>query len=96
MLELRADDALASPVWPKSRAIARRVLSNTSTPLLKGDHIYSAKSGGELVCLDARTGEQVWVTEKVTGLKPGASIHLTPNGDAVWLFTDEGNLIRAH
>ena len=76
--------------------MARRVLSNTSTPLLKGDHLYSAKSGGELVCLDARTGEQVWVTEKVTGLKPGASIHLTPNGDAVWLFTDEGNLIRAH
>jgi hypothetical protein len=36
-------------VWPKSRALARRVLSNTSTPLLKGNHVYSAKSGGELV-----------------------------------------------
>lgn len=95
MFELRADKAMASPVWPKSRAVARTVLSNTSTPLLQGDHVYSAKSGGELVCLDARTGEQIWVTEKVTGLKSGASIHLTPNGNAVWLFTDEGNLIRA-
>lgn len=95
MLELRDDMALATPVWPKSRAVARRVLSNTSTPLLKGDHLYSAKSGGEFVCLDARSGEPVWVTEQVTGLKPGACVHLTPNGDAVWLFTDEGNLIRA-
>jgi outer membrane protein assembly factor BamB len=95
MLELRGNAALATPVWPKSRALARRILSNTSTPLLKGDHLYSAKSGGEFVCLDSRTGEQVWVTDRATALKPGASIHLTPNGDAVWLFTDEGKLIRA-
>lgn len=95
MLELSREAPLATPVWPKSRALAGRILSNTSTPLLKGAHVYSAKSGGELVCLDARTGEQVWMTENVTALKSGASIHLTPNGDAVWLFTDEGNLIRA-
>jgi outer membrane protein assembly factor BamB len=95
MLQLSANEPLAVPVWPKSKAVARRVLSNTSTPLLKGDHLYSAKSDGELVCLDARTGEQVWATEKVTELKPGASIHLTANGDTAWLFTDEGNLIRA-
>jgi hypothetical protein len=28
-------------------------------------------------------------------LKNGASIHVTPNGDAVFLFTDKGDLIRA-
>jgi len=95
MLKLGENEPLATAVWPKSRAVGRRVLSNTSTPLLHGDHIYSAKSGGELVCLNALTGEEVWTTDKVTGLKPAASIHLTPNGDAVWLFTDEGNLIRA-
>lgn len=95
MMELSPDAPQATPIWPKSRALARRILSNTSTPLLHGNYVYSAKSGGELVCLDSHTGEQVWVTEKVTELKPGASIHLTPNGDAVWLFTDEGNLIRA-
>lgn len=93
MLELRGDTA--APVWPKSRVVDRRVLSNTSTPLLRGDHVYSASSSGEFVCLDAHTGDQVWATDKVTGLKSGASVHLTPNGDAVWLFTDEGNLIRA-
>jgi outer membrane protein assembly factor BamB len=95
MFDLNAEQGLASIAWPKSRAVSRRILSNTSTPLIQGDHIYSARTGGELVCLDTRTGEQIWATDKVTGLKSGASIVLTPNGDAVWLFTDEGNLIRA-
>ena len=45
--------------------------------------------------LEADTGKQVWGTTNVTGLKFGASIHLTPNGDATFLFTDEGNLIIA-
>ena len=46
-------------------------------------------------CLEAGTGNQVWGTTNVTELKFGASIHLTPNDDATFLFTDEGNLIRA-
>jgi hypothetical protein len=62
----------------------------------EGDYLYSATLDGQFVCLDSHSGEQVWATEKVTELKSGASIHLTPNGDDVWLFTDEGNLIRAH
>jgi hypothetical protein len=95
MLELHGKEAQASPVWPKSKALARRILSNTSTPLLKGDSVYAAKSDGELVCLNARTGEQIWGTDKVTELKSGASIHLTLNGETVWLFTDEGTLIHA-
>jgi hypothetical protein len=37
----------------------------------------------------------VWETDKVTGLRSGASIHLTPNGDGVFLFTDKGDVIRA-
>jgi hypothetical protein len=31
----------------------------------------------------------------VTDLKNGASIHITPNGDSVLLYTDRGELIRA-
>ncbi len=95
MFELNADQPTAKVLWPESRAAAKRILSNTSTPLLQGDYVYSAKSSGELVCLEAGTGKQVWGTTNVTGLKFGASIHLTPNGEAVFLFTDEGNLIRA-
>ena len=82
-------------LWPETMAVSRRILSNTSTALLEGDYVYSARSNGELVCLEAGTGKQVWGTTNVTELKTGASIHLTPNGDATFLFTDQGNLILA-
>ncbi len=70
-------------------------MSNTSTALLQNGFVYSARISGELVCLEAATGKQVWQTNTVTSKGNGSSIHLTPNGDSVLLFTDEGNLIRA-
>lgn len=95
MLELDADAPTAKVLWPETTAASKRILSNTSTPLLQGDYVYSAKSSGELVCLEAATGHQIWGTTNVTRLKFGASIHLAPNGEVVFLFTDEGNLILA-
>jgi outer membrane protein assembly factor BamB len=96
MLELSTEPPGASFRWPDSRAVPKRVLSNTSTPLWKGEHIYSARSSGELVCLDATTGKELWSTNTVTVPKNGASIHITPQGNGFFLFTDEGNLIRAY
>jgi len=95
MFELNADAPTAKVRWPDTMAPSKRLLSNTSSPMLQGDYVYSAKSSGELVCLEAGTGKQVWGTTNVTELKFGASIHLTPNGDVTFLFTDEGNLIIA-
>src|SRR5262249_25273621 len=74
---------------------SRRILSNTSTALVRGDYVFSAKSSGQFVCLEARTGKQVWQTDKVTDLKGGASIHPTPNGDSDFFYTDRGELILA-
>jgi outer membrane protein assembly factor BamB len=95
MLKLDADKPAASVLWPESRAASKRMLSNTSTALLQGDYVFSARTSGELVCLEASTGKQVWQTNTVTSLGNGSSIHLTPNGNSVLLFTDQGNLIRA-
>jgi outer membrane protein assembly factor BamB len=95
MLQLDPDKPAASVLWPDTKALTRRILSNTSMPLIQGDHVFSARSSGHLVCLEARTGKQVWETDKVTDLKNGASIHLTPNGDSVLLYTDKGEIIRA-
>ncbi|MHB0960517.1 MAG: PQQ-binding-like beta-propeller repeat protein [Pirellulaceae bacterium] len=95
MLELDADKPAASVLWPKSRAVSRRILSNTSTAMFRSDHLFSARSSGELVCLEASTGKQVWETDTVTDLRSGASIHITENDDGVFLFTDKGELIRA-
>jgi len=95
MLELSATDPFVSVLWPASKAPARRIFSHTSTALFQGDHLYSGKSSGELVCVEASTGKPVWESTQVTDLKNGASIHMTPNGDSVLLFTDRGELIRA-
>jgi outer membrane protein assembly factor BamB len=95
MFQLDADKPAAKVLWPDSKAPARRILSNTSTALLRGDYLFSAKSSGELVCLDASTGKRLWLSDRVTDLRNGASIHLTPNGDSVLLYTDKGELIRA-
>jgi outer membrane protein assembly factor BamB len=95
MLKLDSDKPSASVLWPESKSVSKRVLSNTSTALLRGEYVYSAKTSGELVCLEAGTGNEVWQTNTVTDLKNGSSIHLTPNGDGVFLFTDRGDLIRA-
>ena len=54
-----------------------------------------ASSSGALVCLEANTGREIWSTNAVTAAGHGASMHLTPNGDSVLIFTDEGHLIRA-
>ena len=95
MLALDGHKPEARVLWPETMAPSKRLLSNTSNPQLQGNAVYSAKSSGELVCLEAATGQQVWATTNVTELKFGASIHLTPNGSATFLFTDEGNLILA-
>src|SRR5204863_8222218 len=79
----------------QSKAPARRIFSHTSTALFQGSHLFTAKSSGELICVEAATGKQVWESAKVTDLKNGASIHLTANGDSVLLYTDRGELIRA-
>ena len=95
MVDLSAKPPAPKFLWPEIRTPTKRVLSNTSTPLLRGDYIYTAKSYGDLVCLEASTGKQVWTTNSLTASKNGASINITPQGDGYFLFTDEGTLIRA-
>jgi outer membrane protein assembly factor BamB len=97
MFKLDPDRPAASVLWPDSLAISRRILSNTSMPVLRGGHVYGARSSGELVCLDATNGRTAWEVKTVTALKGGASIHITITslGDVAFLFTEQGNLIRA-
>ena len=95
MLELSGPPPVAAFRWPENRVPSKRILSNTSTPVLQGEYLYRCKSPGKLVCLEAATGRQIWSTNTITTLKNGASINITPQGGGYFLFTDEGNLIRA-
>jgi outer membrane protein assembly factor BamB len=94
MFQLDAQKPGAKVLWPENLG-PKRILSNTSTPWLTGDAIYSVTSRGDFVCLDSKSGKELWRTDKVTARKTGPSAHITPNGDGVFIFTDEGNLIRA-
>jgi outer membrane protein assembly factor BamB len=95
MLDLSGNPPTAHFRWPEIRTPAKRILSNASTPMPQGDYIYSSKGQGELVCLEAKSGRQVWITNGITTLKSGGCINITPQRNGYFLFTDEGNLIRA-
>lgn len=95
MFQLDRDKPTASVLWPEKRTPSRTLLSQTSLPLLQGDYVYSNRANGHLVCLEASTGKELWRSDKVTDQQNAACIHLTPNGDSVLIFTDQGELIRA-
>jgi outer membrane protein assembly factor BamB len=98
MLKLDEKKPSASVLWPESRAATRRTLSGTSTPLLQRDYVYSLNPAGSLVCLEAQTGKQIWETDRVTPQKNGSSacMHMTVNGNSVFIYNELGELILAH
>lgn len=95
MFQLDTTKPVAKAVWPDTPSGTARILSDTSTPLFKDDSVYSPRSGGVFVCLDAGTGRERWQTNTVTELQKGACVHLIPNGSSLFLFTDQGDLVRA-
>lgn len=95
MFQLDPGKPAARIVWPETKNVSKRVLSHTCMPLILGECVYGGKMSGHLICLDAHTGNQLWETDQVTGLKSGATIHMTVNGSSVLIFTDQGNLLRA-
>ena len=95
MFKLDSEKPGASILWPDGRPPARRTISDTSSAMFQGDHLFACNLAGELVCIEAKTGRIVWATNQVTDAKSGASIHITPNGKSALLFNDKGELIRA-
>ena len=85
----------ASVLWPDRRPPSRETISDTSTSMFKGDHVFTCNVSGALVCIEAQSGRVLWTTNQVTDSKSGASIHITPQGKSVLLFNDKGELIRA-
>jgi outer membrane protein assembly factor BamB len=95
MFQLEKDRPAGKTLWPEAKGVSRRILSDTSTGLLLGEYVYSAKTGGDFLCLKASTGEEIWKTSAVTDLINGASIHVTVHEDSALLFNDRGELIQA-
>jgi outer membrane protein assembly factor BamB len=61
---------------------------------LRGEHVYGTCGQGELRCLKADTGEQLWVSRELYGGKPAlfGTTFIVAQGDRDWLWTDQGDL----
>ena len=96
MFQLSPDKPAATVLWPDSgTSYTRRILSQTSIPVIRDGCVFSDKSYGHLVCLEALTGKLLWQNEEVTDKTNGAAQQLYSNGDSTLIFTNQGNLIRA-
>ena len=93
MFQLDRARPTAKVLWPDTPSGTRRILSDTSTPLMKDGFVYGPRSGGAFVFLEAGTGREVWHTNTVTELRQGACVHLISNGSSELLFTDQGDLV---
>ena len=66
-----------------------------SGPIIKGDFIYGADSYGELRCLEIKTGDRVWESDKAVPRNRWATIHTIKHGDREIMLNERGHLIFA-
>ena len=91
MLKLDPDKPEASVLWKTPREPTTMV----STPLFQDDeHFYHLDNRGNLCCVEAATGKEVWKSDLPAG-RDGSNAHMTPNGDRVFLFNQKGQLVLA-
>jgi outer membrane protein assembly factor BamB len=98
MFNLPSDANAIEPVWArqgKSERDTDALHSTIGTPVIQGEYIYGVDSYGEFRCLDAKTGDRVWEDLSAVPVERWATIHMVRNGDRIWMFNDQGELIIA-
>jgi outer membrane protein assembly factor BamB len=96
LLKLDGDKPAVEQVWRRQGTDEMQtdaLHSIIATPLIQGDYIYGVDSYGELRCLEAATGDRVWEDLTAAPNVRWGNIHMTPNGDKVWMFNEAGDLI---
>ncbi len=76
MLGLREDKPAVEEIWRKRGRDEQHtdaLHSMISTPVLDGEHVYGVDSYGELRCLDAKTGERIWESQRPRRRRGGAT-----------------------
>jgi WD40 repeat protein len=91
MLKLDSAKPGVSVLWETTS----KPTTTISTPLFQDDdYFYAVLGNGSLACLEAASGKEVWTTREPTSGSFG-NLHMTPNGDRVFLFNHVGHLILA-
>lgn len=98
MLTLANDKPAATQLWRRLGPDEKNtdaLHSIIATPYLSGDYVYGVDSYGELRCLDAKTGDRIWESDKPTPKARWSNIHMVRNGEKMWMFNERGELIIA-
>ena len=66
-----------------------------TTPIVSGEHVYGVGSYGELRGLSARTGERLWMSDRMTAQARWGTAFMVRHGDRYFVSNDEGYLIIA-
>jgi len=97
MLGLKQDKMGVGKVWEKksNSRLTESLHTMFATPIVTDANIFGINYFGELRCLDAKTGANVWEDKTVVPKGMWASAHLIPNGDTTWILNEKGQLIIA-
>ena len=100
MMRLNADRPEAELLWRGSSNSYEPdetdgLHSMTTTPIVVGDYIYGVGAHGELRALDARTGERLWMSDRMTAQASFATAFFVRHDDRFFVSNDDGDLILA-
>ncbi|MCP4189967.1 MAG: PQQ-binding-like beta-propeller repeat protein [Planctomycetaceae bacterium] len=98
LVELADDQPTAKKLWEVHGAGERPQQTDglhamITTPIIQGDYFYGTCSYGEFRGLDLKTGERLWVNDKLTRQGRWGSAFLVANGDRYFMMNDEGELL---
>jgi len=96
MLRLHSDKPAVDELWRRSGPSEQRtdaLHSIISTPLFEDGFVYGVDSYGEFRCLDAATGDRVWMSQEPVPYGRWGTVHMVRNGEEVWMFNELGELI---
>ena len=100
MMRLSQDQPTATLLWKGS---SRSEMPDETdglhalitTPVIQGDYVYGVGSYGELRGLDARTGERLWMSDRMTAQARWGTAFMVRNGDRYFVNNDDGFLMIA-
>ena len=96
LVKLGNDYKTAEKVWQREGESERKTDALhcvMNTPVIINDYIYGVDSYGELRCLELLTGNRVWENQTAVKRDRWANIHFIQNGDKIWMFNEQGELL---
>ena len=79
-----------------SQTARRKSVNTFVSPVFLDEHYYYSAVNDTLGCFEVVTGNQLWTAKGVSAGNGNAMFQMTPHEQAVFIFTDGGQLLLAH